>query len=355
VSELITLSQSSPKFESYLLGNFAKNKRALPLQTLNVNSAAETVTFKIVDVKDIQKPPLLVRWAMLLKVRSFLFLLVPLFLVLTKNIADETRIDPLMTAVATAGVFLAFIAVNLRNDFIDHMRGVDRVLDRSGSRAIQRGWTTASRVKHLSSFFIILALLCGVPVIVAVPAVGEIVGAAAVIGLWAQFRKRNSFKYRIGGELVLFIMLGPLLTVGYQLAMGAQLDAEVCWLGCLWGWLILFIVQLKNFTHIFVSSQAHFTNTVTWLGFDKSRRMLAMWWGLFILFNLMYHIKFAGFYWGWFITASLAIFSIRFILQLKTISSPVGSELRHVFRSGYGLFLLTIALWCFECLWYLIR
>ncbi len=353
MSELVTLSKNSAEFESYLLGTFAMDKRALPVQTLNVNSASETVTFRVVDLKNISRPSMLEVLAKTFKVRSFLLILVPLFLILTKNIVDRTIVDVTTTVLATVGVFLAFAAVNLRNDYMDHMKGIDRVFETSGSRAIQNGWVTAAQVKTYSTVLLALSVLCALPLIFAFPILAGVIAGGLAIGLWAQFNKKNSFKYRIGGELSLFVMLGPLLTTGYQLAMGARPDAESFWIGCLWGWAVLFIVHLRNFSNILPSLQAGFSNTVNWLGFDKARRMLAAWWGLFVVFNFMYHYVFAGFYWGVYTTFVLALFSAHFTYKLKTLSSPIGSELRSVFQSGYYLILLTIGLWVFECLWYL--
>lgn len=353
MSELVTLSKNSPEFESYLLGTFSQEKRALPLQTLNVNSAMETVTFRILPLNEIKKPSSFIVMLQTFKVRSFLLVLMPLFLVMTKNIADRTMQDPVTSIIATVGVLLAFIAVNLRNDFMDHMKGVDRVLQKSGSRSIQNGWVTAAQVKAYSSLFLLFAVILALPIILAFPVVAVVICLGLIIGLWAQFKKENSFKYQIGGEFALFTMLGPLLTVGFQLSMGAAYDKESFWIGFVWGWLVLFVVHLRNFTNIFASGQAGFSNTVTWLGFDKTRRLLAFWWAMFLIFNLLYHVLYAGSYWGFYLVLALGFFSIRFFIKLKNISSPMGSELRSLFRSGFRLFLLTIGLWVFECLWYL--
>lgn len=354
MSQLITLTKNSPEFESYLLGTFSDSKRALPVQTLNVNSASETVTFKIVDVKDLQRPSWLIVALKSLKVRSFLLLLVPLFLVLTKNMVDHTIRDSLTTLIATIGLFFAFLSVNLRNDFMDHIKGVDRIFQNSGSRSIQNGWLTAIQVKNLSVLFLIFAIVCSLPVIFAFPVVAVVIAIAIVVGLWAQFKKKNSFKYQIGGEVALFLLLGPLLTVGYQLSMGAAYDPESFWLGCVWGWGVLFVVHLKNFTDILPSSQAGFRNTINWLGFDNSRRFLAFWWLAFVGMNLAYHYFFAGVYWGFYLSVAVLIISTSFIAKLKSISSPVGGELRQVHKYGLTLFLITVGLWVFECLWYLL-
>lgn len=354
MSQLITLSKNSPEFESYLLGTFASDKRALPIQSLNVNSASETVTFKIVPLSEVVRPSWIVVALKSLKVRSFLLLLVPLFLVLTKNVVDHTVRDSLTTIIATVGLVFAFISANLRNDFMDHVKGVDRIIANSGSRSIQNGWLTAMQVKNYSSFFLLLAGLSSLPVVFAFPHVAAVIALAVAVGMWAQFKRKNSFKYQIGGEIALFLLLGPLLTVGYQLSMGADLDPEVFWLGCLWGWGVLFIVHLRNFTNILPSSQAGFKNTVNWLGFDNARRLLAFWWIAFIGGNLAYHYIFAGTYWGFYLSVAVLLVSVSFVGKLKSTSSPVGSELRQVSKHGLTLFLIIIGLWVFECLWYLI-
>ena len=353
MSEYVTLQRNSPQFRDYLRGTFSKSLRALPVQTLNVNSKSETVTFRVVPVSEIKKPSFIFVLLQVFKVRTFFLIFMPMFLVLTKNVDDRTMQDPISTLIATVGVLFAFIAVNLRNDYMDHMKGVDRILERSGSRAIQNGWVTAAQVRFYSSFLLGLAILCAIPVVFAFPETAYPIGAGLFIGLWAQFKKQNSFKYQIGGELYLFIMLGPLLTVGYQLAMGVSYDHESAWLGFVWGWLVLFVVHLRNFMNIFPSSQAGFKNTVNWLGFDKSRRMLAAWWLLFILFNFIYHAEYAGVYWSYYLTLVLSFVSLSFIIKLKNLSSPVGSDLRKAFRSGFYLFLITIGMWVFECFWYL--
>ncbi|MGZ3769218.1 MAG: prenyltransferase [Bdellovibrio sp.] len=351
MKELVTLSKDSPEFEAYLLGTFSKEKRALPVQTLNVNSASETVTFRILPKASIAKPSLLEGILQTFKVRSFLLIFLPLFLILTKNIVDKTLVDPITTVIATVGVLFAFVAVNLRNDYVDHMVGIDRIFEKSGSRAIQNGWVTAAQVKTLSNIFLSLAVLFAVPIIFAFPQVAVVIFVGALVGGWAQFKKKSSFKYQIGGELALFLLLGPLLTVGYQLSMGASFDLESVWIGCVWGWLVLFVVHLRNFLNILPGMQAGFSNTVNWLGFDKSRRMLAVWWGLFLCYYLAYHVYFAGTYWGFYLSLVLVFLSVTFIYKLKNVSSSTGSELHKIFKNGFRLFLITVGLWVYECLW----
>ncbi len=351
MSSLITLSKNSPEFESYLLGTFDRSKRALPVQTLNVNSAAETVTFRVVDLNEIKLPSGIKIFFQSLKVRSYFLVLMPLFLVLIKNLSEGNVFDPWGALLVVAGLKLAFASANLRNDYLDHMKGLDRVLGESGSRAIQNGWITAAQVKFISNIFLALALVCALPLVVAIPETLWVVGAGLFVGLWAQFQKQNSFKYQIGGELAIFVLLGPLLTLGAQMAMGGGFDIQVLCLGALWGWAVLFVVHLRNFRSILPSIQAGFSNTVNWLGFDKARRLLAVWWGLLVIINFAYFFNFGDTLIGAAISVVLALASLPFVKKLKALASPVGSDMRSAYHSGIYLFLLAMGLWILQGLW----
>lgn len=348
-----TLQKSDADFESYLLGTFSETHRAIPIQTLNVNSPSETVTFKIVKVEDIEYPGALVFFARAFRLHHLLMILFPLLLVLTKNTTDKHLPDSVAVLLATLGVVFGFVAAGFRNDYMDHIKGMDRICQDVGSRVIQLGWLTACEVRRYSYFFLFLALCCAVPVVWSVPEVGVIVALALLVGLWAQFTKRHSFKYQIGGELAIFVLLGPLLTTGYQMALGAGFDWEVVYLGAIWGWMILFLIHLKNFGQIMILSQAKFQNTITWLGFDRSRKLLGAWWLIFIILYFAYHCRFAGFYFGWYMSLAILFLSSRYFIRVRNISSPVGSDLIKIQAIGRRLYLLVVGIWTFESLWYL--
>jgi len=352
VSEIVTLSKGSANFESYLLGTFSKDKRALPLQTLNANSLQESVTFELKPVSEIKRPAWPVVMLHLLKVRAFILVLFPMYLILVKNTADKTILDPLVILLSTFGILFAYIAVNLRNDFMDHMKGLDRINPRAGSRVIQNGWMTAAQVKSWANFFVGAALVMGAFVIFAFPVVIGVVMLAFLVGVWAQFLKKGSFKYHKGGELFVFLLLGPLLTTGYHISIAGAWDLESLYLGLIWGWIVVFLQHIKNFEFIMVNSQAGFQNTVTWLGFDRSKALLKIWWLLFLAIFIGYHLSYAGDFWTWFIGATVSFSSFPFFIGLNNLQSPIGSDLLRVRRRGYNLVLVTIFLWALENIWY---
>ncbi len=352
MSEVITLSKSSPEFESYLLGTFSKDKRALPIRTLNANSLQEIVSFEIKSLREIEKPGLPMLLLYLLKVRSFILVLFPMYLILVKNAVDGTIQDPLVVLLSTLGILSTYIAVNLRNDYMDHMKGLDRINPKAGSRVIQRGWMTAKQVKSWANFFVILAILISATVIIAFPVVIGVVVLTFLVGIWAQFLKKGSFKYQKGGELFVFLLLGPLLTTGYHISIAGTWDLESLFLGIIWGWLVVFLQHIKNFEFIMINSQAHFHNTITWLGFDKSKTLLKVWWLSFLALFIFYHLRYAGSFWAWFLGAVLAFSAFPFFISINHLQSPAGSDLIQIRRRGYNLVLVTIFLWSIENIWY---
>jgi 1,4-dihydroxy-2-naphthoate octaprenyltransferase len=347
-----TLSKGDPEFESYLLGTFSKDKRALPLQTLNANSLRETVTFEIVPVSQIQKPSFALLFLNLLKVRSCILVLFPIFLILIKNTVDKNIKDPIVVLISTFGILSTYIAVNLRNDYTDHMKGLDRINPQAGSRVIQKGWLTAAQVRSWAHLFVIFAMVAAGLVIFAFPMVMGVVILTMLVGIWAQFLKRGSFKYHKGGEVFVFFLLGPLLTTGYQISISGFWDRESLFLGIMWGWLAVFLQHIKNFEFIMVNSQAGFHNTVTWLGFDKSKILLKVWWVAFLAMFLTYHYRYSGIFWTWFLGSVLVFCGMPLFIRLTNLRSPVGSDLINVRKRGLNLVLITLFLWAAENVWY---
>lgn len=351
MSEFRTLSKTSSDFAPYLLGTFSKDKRALPVQTLNVNSQSETVTFKVVPVSEIERPPLVSFLFQIFKVRHFLLVLTPVFLVLMKLINSGIILNKSIVGFMVFGVILAFISTNLRNEFADHVLGGDRVLPQGGSRAIQKGWITAEGIKKISMGFLILACLYAIPVVLSHPPVIFVMMVAMILGISAQFQKNKSYKYERGGELALYILLGPLLAVGVNMAAAKTSDTQSLCIGLVWGLFVLFQTHLQNFSNIFPSSQAGLVNTINWLGFDNSRRLLASWWLLIVMSVGLYMYFFVDAVWATNAVIVLALPGIKFIALLKNLSSSVGSKLEEVVAYGRRLYLLGIFLWVIQSLY----
>jgi 1,4-dihydroxy-2-naphthoate octaprenyltransferase len=350
---LITVSRKDPQFQDYLLGSFSKTERALPIRSLNVNTEAEQVTFQIVPLTEIENVGVGTRWARILKLHNFYLVALPVLAVLMKNWIDETLFDvPTAISSVFACAFL-MAAVNLRNDFLDYSSGLDRVHPNSGSQAIQKGWITALRVKTLSSVFLALGILFGLPALYFNHQVIYLIAGIAVLGVAGLTSYKMGLKYRHWSEVTAFLLLGPLLTAGIQMSTGGGLDFEAIMIGLVTGWYAVFYLHLKNFEQLMVNHQADFKNTVTGLGFENGKRLLLAWWGIFLLLFGVYHYYFSAVMWNAIMfVVSLCTFII-FYFQLRHLTSPVGSGMKTMIEAIRKLSLSLLGLWVLEFLWYL--
>ena len=350
--ELKTLSRRDPEFDAYLQGTFASDKRALPVRSLNVDSESEKVTFQLVPVHEIPLPPALRLWAQVFRLRNLVSVLFPLFLVLAKNVLDEIPWDADLAVLSILGALSLSMGAFLLNDYLDHVKGVDRVHPLSGSRAIQKGWVTADATRKWSWFYLILGGLLGAPAVFVFPELAAYLSLPAAVALLSWTFPKVGLKYRRFAEIVVFLLFGPFLTLGFQIAITGQFDLEALWIGVLAGWHFTFLVHLKNFESIMFNSQAGFTNTMSYLGFEKGRRFLELWWSGFIFL-------FAAYQWAyhspeWFLILSLLLIASAapFFLRLRRLTSPLGSQMARAIKLGRTAALLVFLVWALQCLWY---
>ncbi|MCE3009789.1 MAG: prenyltransferase [Proteobacteria bacterium] len=345
MSELKTLNKSDSDFQSYLLGTFSNTHRALPLQSLNVDSDQERVTFQIVPVQQIETPDFFVKWSQVFKLHTFIYAALPMFLIIVKNLFDGTLINPLDGLLAAVGAFFLHTSLNLRNDFVDHMKGLDRVLPTAGSRAIQKGWVTAQSVKVWAWIYFILGVLFGLKPVLDYPQVLLFVGSLSALGVILITSFRMGVKYRSWTELLVFLLLGPFLTSGFQLSFGAPLDVEAVLIGLLTGWVGVFSLHLRNFELLMVQSQARFRNSITHLGFDSSKVLLKIWWSTFCLGLVLLHVLYSLPEVALVFLVSGFFASFVFWKNLDRLQSPLGSDMTKTLRVGKQIALLQMSLW----------
>ncbi len=354
MSHFVTLDKKSPGFNKYLRGTFSKTQRALPVKSLNVNTEQESVTFQIVDVSEIEKPSAFMIWVKAFRPRSFLIVLFPMFLIASKNIVDINVLDPETLFLATIGVLFLFTAFNLRNDYVDHMKGFDRIDPQLGSRPIQAGWLTAESVRKAGHWFLFLSFVLAFPIFIAFPHVLYFVLLAALISYLALYRVRFSFKEAAGGELGIFLLVGPLLTSGYEFSFTGTVRIETLVIGFIWGGMVLLPIHLRNLELIVSQSQAGLHNMVNYFGFDKGKRLIGYWWILCLGGFIGYHYEYAGAFWCWFYGLCMTFVSILFLQDLSHLKSPAGSRMLALRNKGKYLLAFVMGLWVIEIVWYLL-
>ncbi|RYZ75823.1 MAG: prenyltransferase [Proteobacteria bacterium] len=266
---LKTLHSRDQEFTSYLDGSFSEEEVAIPLRSLNVGTQTEEVTFAIVKNEDVETPSKLMITRALVRPATLIFSAGPMLAVLAHAVATNQYFNRVLATACVLGILCFQIAVNLFNDYGDHMKGQDRVRPQGGSRAIQNGWVRARKVRQMALGLTGFAALCGVPAIVTSPALLLAV-VAFVIAMEFAFQ-RLRLKRRGFAEVLAFGLTGPLLTVGFSLAvLGYAGVAEVA-LGCLFGAIALLYFHSANFENIMVDSQAGARTWATRTGFEASK------------------------------------------------------------------------------------
>lgn len=326
------------------------------MATMNLESADETITFEVVDKKSIQHPSKLSLFFTLIKFQNLHLILLPLFYVLIKNFVDNRFRDPYTCGIASIAMLFLFAAFNVRNDINDHISGYDRVniIPQGGyGKPIKLGWITASKASILSWGLTLVAMILSFPVMIRQNEEARVILVSVILIIAARLLSKNSYKNQHWGEIIFFILAGPGVVSGYQVALGAGVDTEGLAFGILWAWAIQFIVHLNNFSHILTSSQAGIKNTMTNAGFDKAKKILSIWWVAFIGLWILYHYFYASIFWSVFTTAILIFWSIPTLIKIHEIQSPIGSDLIALKKVGYKNFLLMCFLIVVEFFWYL--
>lgn len=352
--ELKTLSKNDPQFFEYLMGTFSKEKRALPIQSLNVLSESEAITFQILPIQEIQTPSFLLKWAQILKAYNLIYVLFPLFILIANNVLNDRRMDLDLVVLSLLGTLFLALSFNLRNDVKDHVSGLDRVHQESGSQAIQKGWTTAAQANQLSNIFILLGVVFGSVAVLVYPQLLIIVGVLALLGVVGTHHYKSGLKYRIWTELSVFLLLGPLLAVGFQTATTSTFQLETVLIGSIFGLFSVFQVHIKNFSALMLNDKAGFVNTIHLLGFEKAKKFLFYWWLVLISMLNFVHILDSSSLWSWIFMMISFIFSILFLQDLKKLQSPVSSFQKSFLKKIKVMSLFLMTLWILETVSYLL-
>lgn len=350
MNEIITLSRSSPEFEKYLRGTFSKTHRALPIKSLNVNTQSEVVTFSLVPKESIKRPSLLVIILKAMRVRRFLFILFPLFYILFEKVYNQSFKDPVILFSSTCGLIFLYAAIQMRNDYHDHLNGVDRISSEATSPAIQKGWITAESVRKMSWIFAGISFFCALPVLFIFPEIIMVMLIAGGLLYWSLFRGHSSFKNSPVGELAFGVLVGPLLALGYDISITGNMSWNSFGFGCVWGMFVLFRLHLQNFENLMTASQAKIKNVVNHFGFDGSKKLITWWWLASVLSFLTFQMITTSFFVWSGSAIILAWMSRNFLKKIKNLSSPMSSQMQEIQKEGILLFNLVILLWSTQIL-----
>ena len=321
----VTLSRKDAEFQTYLDGSFSRDEVALPLKSLNVGTVSEEVTFAVVDAKSVSQPPGFLIARALLRPSTLIFSTGPMVAVTMKSLAQGFHLQPGLVLGAFLSVLLFHSAVNLFNDYGDHMKGQDRVRPHGGSRAIQKGWVRAWQVKRSAWALTLAAAIAGIPAVISAPSV-IIAGLALLVGLEFAFQ-RIRLKARGWAEVVAFALTGPLLSSGFAWAINGEWSLSDATLGCVFGAIALMYFHSVNFENIMPDSQAGARTWATRTGFDASQTFFVFTCALTLMASVIHVFVMEQDFRLFPLALAQAMALIPMLVRVRSLQSPVSSGL----------------------------
>ena len=236
----VTVHKSDPQLRAYLLGTFSDSERALPIEFYVPAQNRPTITFRLETVAQCRKGVSMWRaWVQLSRWPSLSYSVgaVLLSLLIVPGLGTAAASQPgLLTAILLNLCVLHF-AANALNDYVDHLRGVDRVQFRTGSRVIQNGWFAANTVFWTAVTLLTLALGLGLWVLSTTSLQYLWLGGIALLAVTGYSAARNELRQWGVSEALVFLICGPVLLGSFATVMTGSISTVV-WALASWNGLV---------------------------------------------------------------------------------------------------------------------
>lgn len=171
---------------------------------------------------------------------------------------------------AVFGLLFLQVSVNLFNDVGDYLKLIDLPSTPGGSGVIQAGWLTTNQVKQAALGSLVLGCCLGLPALLKAPLPIIICGILAVIGVVGYSGKPFNFKYRALGDASVFLLCGPILTIGLSYAALGELAKGIVLVGVYFGFAASTILNANNISDIEIDTKHGAVTLACVLGFRKA-------------------------------------------------------------------------------------
>ena len=175
---------------------------------------------------------------------------------------------------ALMGVIFLQLAMNILNDVEDYIRLIDLPGSSRGSRALKRGWLSAKELKKVGYLAFGMSAFCALPVLFNGSLSLILIAGVAAIGALSYSNPPFEIKYRSFGDLFLFVLVGPLLTMGLSQAVFGQFDMSVLLFGFYFGFASWGISHVSNIYDMDRDRKNKMQTLACDLGFEDSKHFL---------------------------------------------------------------------------------
>jgi 1,4-dihydroxy-2-naphthoate octaprenyltransferase len=235
----------------------------------------ETILFEWIETP-IARPPGLAPWLQAIRAFSLTATVTPCLAVLALSDVHLSGVSGLIGVCALLGVLFLQIAINLFNDVEDYRRLIDLPDTLGGSGVIQNGWWTPAELRRLAWSALAMGSFLGLPAVLRQPRVLFPVGLIAGLGVLLYSGKKLGLKYMALGDLTVWILCGPALTLGFSFAITGPARPEVFWVGSFFGFLATALLHVNNLQDMKLDLKRGVNTLAIRLGFKGSLRFLTL-------------------------------------------------------------------------------
>lgn len=275
------------------------------------------VLLEFLPEEEHRRPSFFSRWLLAFRIPYLAFSFFPLILV--TGLLWKTGSFPwLQIFLLYSSLFLVHLSCNLWGEYEDHLRGVDTLENSGGSGVIQKLWIPAVHIRNVASVLLLGSLVLGgflffhlpegLPLqrLFALGCIGAL-GAASYSG-WPFH-----YKYLGWGEPIVFLLSGPVITLGASyLLLGQHFrEVEILFLSLPLASLAVLRLHCGNLQKIPYDTMANVFTISRLVGFSAGK------WLLFVPIALAIFTLCASVAMGWAPLACLwAFLSLPFVVQL---------------------------------------
>jgi 1,4-dihydroxy-2-naphthoate polyprenyltransferase len=179
----------------------------------------------------------------------------------------EWPLFPLIVACS----LLFHIATNMVSDYFDYKRGVDRDETFGGSRVLFEGLITPKQLLAAGILLFAVGFSLGLLLVAVRGWPIFILGVIGLLGGWFYTGGPVAYKYVALGDILVFVLMGPLMVIGSYLALTGGFSMTVLYASLPVGCLVAAILHANNLRDITHDARANIKTMAMVLGLPAAK------------------------------------------------------------------------------------
>lgn len=210
-------------------------------------------------------------WIQAVRAFSFTASMVPIVVGAALALYYEGEVRWSLFPIVAVCSILYHAATNLISDYFDHKKGVDKDYTFGSSRVIQEGLLEPEKLLKVGLLLFGVAVLLGILLIYVRGETMLWLGVAGLVGGYAYTGKPIAYKYKALGDVLVFLLMGPLMVVGSYYALTGDYNTSVIIISLPIGFLVTAILHANNHRDIVHDADAGAKTIAGILGHSGSK------------------------------------------------------------------------------------